>query len=73
MGYLNMEEKTLASFTDDGWFRTGDLGKRDEDGFLYVAGRIDGKYNIVYFSLTFRVLYANQINVFSESSALQVQ
>lgn len=49
MGYLNMEEKTLASFTDDGWFRTGDLGKRDEDGFLYVAGRIDGKYNIVYF------------------------
>lgn len=49
MGYLNMEEKTLASFTDDGWFRTGDLGKRDEDGFLYVAGRIDGKYNIVFF------------------------
>jgi acyl-[acyl-carrier-protein]-phospholipid O-acyltransferase/long-chain-fatty-acid--[acyl-carrier-protein] ligase len=38
-GYLNDEEKTRAAFRD-GWFVTGDLGRFDEDGFLFIEGRL---------------------------------
>jgi long-chain acyl-CoA synthetase len=38
-GYLNLPEETLQVFTEDRWFRTGDLGYFDEDGYLYVTGR----------------------------------
>ncbi|HEX4554416.1 MAG TPA: AMP-binding protein, partial [Xanthobacteraceae bacterium] len=38
-GYLNNPEANGAAFTADGWFRTGDLGFIDHDGFLFVTGR----------------------------------
>jgi acyl-[acyl-carrier-protein]-phospholipid O-acyltransferase/long-chain-fatty-acid--[acyl-carrier-protein] ligase len=38
-GYLNDEEKTRAAFRD-GWFVTGDLGRFDEEGFLFIEGRL---------------------------------
>jgi long-chain acyl-CoA synthetase len=37
-GYWNKPEETHAAFAD-GWFKTGDIGKLDEDGFLYVTDR----------------------------------
>jgi len=40
LGYYKNEEATRASFTPDGWLRTGDLGHRDAEGFFFVTGRI---------------------------------
>lgn len=38
-GYYKDEKATKESFTEDGWFRTGDYGRRGEKGELYVVGR----------------------------------
>ena len=38
-GYLDNPEANRAAFTPDAWFRTGDLGFVDRDGFLFVTGR----------------------------------
>ena len=39
-GYLDRPEETSKTITADGWLRTGDLGRMDEDGFVFVTGRI---------------------------------
>ncbi|MFJ9110829.1 acyl-CoA synthetase [Streptomyces sp. NPDC102283] len=38
-GYLNRPDATAAAHTADGWFRTGDVGTVDEDGYVTIVGR----------------------------------
>lgn len=50
-GYWQMPEKTREELRTDGWFITGDLGKRDADGYVHIVGRakdlvITGGYNV---------------------------
>ena len=50
-GYWRMPEKTAEEFTADGFFKTGDVGKVDADGFVTIVGRskdliISGGYNV---------------------------
>ena len=39
LGYFNNPEANAASFTEDGWFRTGDMGYMDVDGYVFITGR----------------------------------
>ena len=45
-GYHNLDEQTAAVMRDDGAFRSGDLGRLDSEGYLYITGRIKEQYKV---------------------------
>lgn len=55
LGYYNNPDANADVFTDDGWFRTGDVGYLDADGYIYITGRIK-----------FVIVLENGKNVFPE-------
>ena len=40
LGYYKNDEENAKAFTADGWYRTGDIGYMDEDGYIYITGRL---------------------------------
>ncbi|MES0812116.1 AMP-binding protein [Roseibium sp. SCPC15] len=43
-GYMDNNEATVATFTVDGWLKSGDVARRDEDGYYYIVDRIKDMY-----------------------------
>lgn len=39
-GYWRRDDASAGAFSNDGWLRSGDVGRRDEDGYYYIVGRI---------------------------------
>jgi long-chain acyl-CoA synthetase len=62
-GYHNKPEATKEVITEDGGFRTGDLGRLDEDGFLFITGRIKEQYKLENGKYVFPVSLEEEIQL----------
>jgi len=60
-GYHNRPEDTKAAMTPEGGFRTGDRGRLDKDGFLYITGRIKEQYKLENGKFCFPVALEEEI------------
>ena len=60
-GYHNRPEETKTTMTPDGGFRTGDRGRLDKDGFLYITGRIKEQYKLENGKFCFPVALEEEI------------
>jgi malonyl-CoA/methylmalonyl-CoA synthetase len=74
-GYWRMPEKTAEEFTADGYFKTGDVGKVDERGYVTIVGRskdliISGGYNVYPAEIEG---YINEMTGVAESAVVGVQ
>ncbi|MCP4119881.1 MAG: AMP-binding protein [Desulfobacteraceae bacterium] len=62
MGYRNNPEKTAETLTPDGGLRTGDRGRIDKDGYLYITGRIKEQYKLENGKFVFPAALEEEIN-----------
>ena len=68
VGYLNKPKETAAAFTPDGWFKTGDIGEIDADGYVKI---LDRKKAIIVMNTGKNVAPAKIENLFATSSAVE--
>ncbi|MDC8784759.1 malonate--CoA ligase [Roseateles koreensis] len=73
-GYWRMPEKTQEEFTADAWFKTGDVGRKDENGYFTIVGRakdliITGGYNVYPAEIE---AYLNEMDGVLESAVVGV-
>ena len=66
LGYMDNPEATSECMTDDGFYRTGDIGYLDEDGFLFITGR---KKNVIVLS-NGKNIYPEEIEEYLSQSEL---
>ena len=74
VGYWRLPEKTKQEFSDDGWFKTGDVGRIDADGYVTIVGRskdliITGGYNVYPAEVEG---YLNELEGVAESAVIGV-
>lgn len=67
-GYFNQPELTKSVITDDGWLKTGDIAKIDEDGFVWITGRIK---NMIVLSGGKKVFPEEVESVLQQSNIIQ--
>jgi len=65
-GYHNKPEETAAVIMPDGGFRTGDRGRFDEDGFLWITGRIKEQYKLTNGKYVFPAVIEEEIKLIPE-------
>lgn len=65
-GYHNKPEETAAVLMPDGGFRTGDRGRFDEDGFLWITGRIKEQYKLSNGKYVFPAVIEEEIKLIPE-------
>ena len=73
-GYWRMPEKTAEEFTADGWFKTGDVGRVDAEGYVTIVGRskdliITGGYNVYPAEIE---AYVNDMSGVAETAVIGV-
>ncbi len=71
-GYHNNPEATKEVMTEDGGFRTGDRGRLDEDGYLYITGRIKEQYKLVNGKYVFPAALEEEIKLLPEVETVMI-
>ena len=83
LGYYKDQKSTKATFSEDGWFKTGDLGRLDKRNFLYLSGR---KKNLIILAngknvcpeeleqeITSQLPYVKEVMVYASGSGIYKQ
>ena len=71
-GYHNNPEATREVMTEDGGFRTGDRGRLDEDGYLYITGRIKEQFKLVNGKYVFPAALEEEIKLLPQVETVMV-
>ena len=71
-GYHNNPDATREVMTEDGGFRTGDRGRLDRDGYLYITGRIKEQYKLVNGKYVFPAALEEEIKLLPQVETVMV-
>ena len=71
-GYHNNPQATQEVMTEDGGFRTGDRGRLDKDGYLYITGRIKEQYKLVNGKYVFPAALEEEIKLLPQVETVMI-